>query len=173
MKPTDFEGLLRKLLEGGVDFILVGGLAATVHGSARATFDVDVVYDRAGANIDRLVRALTPLRPYLRGAPPGLPFVFDSATIARGLNFTLETTLGDLDLLGEVTGGGTYGELLPHTEDLLLFGFRCRCVTLAELIVLKRAAGRPKDHEALAELEALHLERTTHTSGERSSDADG
>ena len=159
MKPTDFEGLLRRLLEGGIDFILVGGLAATVHGSARATFDIDVVYDRSPANMDRLVRALAPLEPYLRGAPRGLPFVLDAPTISRGLNFTLETTLGDLDLLGEVTGGGQYADLLPHTEEVSLFGSSCRCVTLAKLIDLKRAAGRPKDNEILAELEALRRER--------------
>jgi len=158
VKPTDFEGLLRRLLEGGIDFILVGGLAATVHGSARATFDIDVVYDRSPANMDRLVRALAPLEPYLRGAPRGLPFVLDAPTLIRGLNFTLETTLGDLDLLGEVTGGGQYDDLFPHTEEVSLFGSSCRCVTLAKLIDLKRAAGRPKDHEVLAELEALRQE---------------
>jgi predicted nucleotidyltransferase len=158
VKPTDFEGLLRRLLEGGIDFILVGGLAATVHGSARATFDIDVVYDRSPANIDRLVRALAPLEPYLRGAPRGLPFSLDAPTISRGLNFTLETTLGDLDLLGEVTGGGQYADLLPHTEEVSLFGSSCRCVTLDKLIDLKRAAGRPKDNEILAELEALRQE---------------
>ena len=159
MRPTDFEGLLRRLLEGDVSFILVGGLAATVHGSARATFDVDIVYDRSTGNVGRLVRVLEPLQPYLRGAPRGLPFSLDAETVLRGLNFTLETSLGDLDLLGEVTGGGGYAELLPDTDDLSLFGFRCRCVTLAKLIELKRAAGRPKDNEALAELEALREER--------------
>ena len=158
MRSTDFEGLLRRLLASGVDFILVGGLAATVHGSARATFDVDVVYDRSPANVDRLVRALEPLEPYLRGAPRGLPFTLDADTIRRGLNFTLETTLGDLDLLGEVTGGGQYADLLPATEEISLFGATCRCVTLAKLIDLKRAAGRPKDNEILAELEALRQE---------------
>jgi predicted nucleotidyltransferase len=158
VKPTDFEGLLRRLLEGGIDFILVGGLAATVHGSARATFDIDVVYDRSPANIDRLVHALAPLSPYLRGAPRGLPFSFDAETVRRGLNFTLETILGDLDLLGEVTGGGQYPDLLPHTEEVSLFGSSCRCVTLEKLIDLKRAAGRPKDNEILAELEALRQE---------------
>lgn len=159
MRPTDFEGLLRRLLEGGVSFILVGGLAATVHGSARSTFDVDVVYDRSRENVERLVRVLGPLQPYLRGAPRGLPFSFDAETVLRGLNFTLETTMGDLDLLGEVAGGGAYAELLPDTEELSLFGFPCRCVTLTKLIALKRAAGRPKDNEALAELEALREER--------------
>jgi predicted nucleotidyltransferase len=156
---TDFEGLLRRLLEARIEFILVGGLAATVHGSARATFDVDVVYARSRSNIERLVATLAPLNPYMRGAPPGLPFRLDARTMERGLNFTLETTLGDLDLLGEVTGGGTYADLLPDTEEIVVFGFSCRCVTLSKLIALKRATGRPKDNEILAELEGLREER--------------
>jgi predicted nucleotidyltransferase len=156
---TDFEGLLRRLLEARIEFILVGGLAATVHGSARATFDVDVVYARSRSNIGRLVATLAPLKPYMRGAPPGLPFRLDARTMERGLNFTLETTLGDLDLLGEVTGGGTYADLLPDTEEIVVFGFSCRCVTLSKLIALKRATGRPKDNEILAELEGLREER--------------
>jgi len=154
-RSADFRALLEALSGAGVDFILIGGVAAAAHGSARATFDVDVVYERSTANVERLVRALTSLRPYLRGAPPGLPFTFDVGTVTRGLNFTLDTTLGALDLLGEVVGGGTFHELAPFTVQLDLFGRWCRVVTLDKLITLKRAAGRPKDHEALAELEAL------------------
>ena len=157
--PTDFAGLLRSLIDGAVDFILVGGVAGNVHGSARATYDVDVVYGRSDDNLDRLVRALGPLNPYLRGAPAGLPFVFDVDTLRRGLNFTLTTSLGDLDLLGEVTGGGTYEELLLLSESVPVFGESCRCVSLPGLLRLKRAAGRPKDLEAIAELEALLEER--------------
>jgi predicted nucleotidyltransferase len=157
-RPTDFAGLLRRLLEGAVDFILVGGLAGNVHGSARATYDVDVVYGRSPENLERVVRTLQPLNPYLRGAPAGLPFVFDGDTPRRGLNFTPTTSLGDLDLLGEVTGG-TYEQLLPASEIIPLFGLSCRCVTLPALIALKRAAGRGRDREALAELEALREER--------------
>lgn len=158
-KATDFAGLLRGLLEAKVDFIIVGGVASNVHGSARATFDVDVVYARQADNIDRLVAALTPISPYLRGAPPGLPFSFDAKTIKSGLKFILITSLGDIDLLGEITGGGTYEQLVPATVEIDLFGFRCRCVTLDKLIYLKRAAGRPKDLEVLAELEAIAEER--------------
>ena len=153
--PTDFGGLLRTLLGGGVEFVLIGGLAATVHGSARSTFDIDVLYHRTPENTARLVASLEPLRPYLRGAPPGLPFRFDAATVERGLNFTLDTTLGALDLLGEVAGGGRYQDLLQKSQSIRLFGYECRCVTLEALIVLKRAAGRPKDLEILAELESL------------------
>jgi predicted nucleotidyltransferase len=79
--------------------------------------------------------------------------------VRRGLNFTLDTELGALDLLGEVTGGGSYEALLPSTEEVELFGYPCRTVTLDKLIDLKRAAGRPKDNEVLAELEALRDRR--------------
>jgi hypothetical protein len=157
--PTDFAALLRCLLDSDVEFILVGGVAGNLHGLARATYDVDVVYRRSSENLVRIVAALGPLHPYLRGAPPGLPFVLDVETLRRGLNFTLTTTSGDLDLLGEVAGGGTYDDLLETSESVPLFGLACRCATLDALIRMKRAAGRPKDLAALAELEALREER--------------
>jgi predicted nucleotidyltransferase len=156
---TDFSAPLRVLAGGGVEFILVGGLAAAVHGAARATYDVDVLYARTPENIGRLVAALAPLQPYLRGAPPGLPFKWDAETISRGLNFTLTTTGGALDLLGELTYGGTYERVLPDTEIVTAFGIECRCLSLERLIQVKRAVGRPKDLEALAELEAIAEER--------------
>lgn len=156
---AEFEKLLPVLVRGRVGFILIGGVAAIVHGSARLTYDVDVVYARAGRNLQALARALNPFAPYLRGAPPGLPFVLDARTLRNGLNFTLTTKLGDLDLLGEVTGGGGYRDLLSHAFVVEAFGVRFKCVDLPTLIKLKRAAGRPKDLESLAELEALLKEQ--------------
>jgi hypothetical protein len=155
----DLERVLQELSHAGVEFIIVGGVAATIHGSARVTQDLDIVYGRAPANIERLATALAPHRPYLRGAPPGLPFRWDAATIQRGLNFTLTTTLGDLDLLGELVGGGGYADLLPQSQVVKVSGVEYRCLSLARLIDVKRAAGRPKDIEAIAELEALREER--------------
>ncbi len=155
---TRFEQTLRVLVEGEVEFILIGGVAALAHGSARLTQDIDVVYSRESSNLERLVAALRPHQPYLRGAPPGLPFVFDVETLRRGLNFTLTTALGALDLLAEVPGGD-YERLLPRSGSLELFGFEVAVVELEALIELKRAAGRPKDLEAIAELEALLEER--------------
>ncbi len=158
MIPTDFRALLGALTAAKVDFVLVGGLAATLYGSARATYDVDIVYCRSDANIDRLVEALSPLDPYLRGAPPGLPFRLDADTVRRGLNFTLTTSRGDIDLLGEIAGSGDYERLLPDTIGVAVFGLTIRCLTLDRLIASKRAAGRPRDLEAIAELEALREE---------------
>jgi predicted nucleotidyltransferase len=152
---AQFEKLLPLLVNGGVEFILIGGVAGNVLGSARLTFDVDVVYHRGKTNLERIVATLRPQSPYLRGAPQGLPFTFDLATLRNGLNFTLTTKVGDLDLLGEVVGGGTYRDLLPHTFIVEAYGVKFRCVDLPTLIKLKRAAGRPKDLESLAELQAL------------------
>ena len=156
---TDFRTVIQVFSGSGIDCVIVGGLAATIHGSARLTQDVDFVYARTRANIDRLVAALRPHAPYLRGAPPGLPFDWSRATVERGLNFTLTTAIGDIDLLGEISGGGDYEALLPHSMNVELFGCRCRCLDLPGLIRAKHAAGRPKDLDALAELEALLEER--------------
>ncbi len=160
---TDFETLIRLLVGRRVEFIVVGGAAATAHGSARLTEDLDIVYRRTPENIARLADCLATHKPYLRGAPPGLPFRLDRNTITRGLNFTLETDLGPLDLFGEITGGGGYEDLLPHSITLTLFGVSCRCLGLKRLIEVKRAAGRPRDLQAIAELEALLEEKDSGT----------
>jgi predicted nucleotidyltransferase len=156
----NFRDILPLLARNQVAFILIGGGAAIAHGSAKVTYDVDVVYARNPENIRFLVNALRPYQPYLRGAPVGLPFRFDEATVQAGLNFTLTTTLGDLDLLGEVTGGGTFEQLLPFAQEIDIFSVRCKVVSLEKLIQLKRAAGRPKDLDAIAELQALLEEKS-------------
>ena len=152
---TDFAGLLGVLGKESVEYILVGGVAAAAHGSARLTQDVDIVYARPSENLARLVAALGPFAPYPRGAQPGLPFRWSLETLKGGLNFTLTTALGDLDLLGEIAGGGRYEDLLEDAIVLKIFGIECRCVSLRRLILLKRAAGRPRDLDAIAELEAI------------------
>jgi hypothetical protein len=151
----DFQKILGSLSRHGVDFILVGGVAAIAHGASRLTEDLDIVYSRTDKNLDRLVSALSPFSPYLRGAPPGLPFRWDAQTLRRGLNFTLTTTAGAIDALGEIVGGGGFDQLLPHSVEITIFSTTCRCLNLQKLIEVKRAVGRPKDLDAVAELEAL------------------
>lgn len=152
---TDYRALLVALDEAKVQFIVVGGVAAVAHGSPRFTQDVDVVYSRTDDNLDRLVEALRPITPYLRGAPAGLPFEWSASTLRRGLNFTLTTSAGSLDLLGEIVGGGGFDDLIGEATYMRVFGHDVRVLNLEALIRTKRAAGRPKDFEALAELELL------------------
>jgi len=152
---SDIETLLGRLADHDVAFIVVGGVAAILHGSARVTYDLDVVYARDPENLEALAAALADLNPYLRDAPPGLPFTLDAATLAHGLNFTLSTDRGPLDLLGEIVGGGTYEDLLPTSRRVDLGFGEFRVLELEKLIDVKRAAGRPKDLEAIAELETL------------------
>ena len=99
--------LVEALASEGVAYVILGGLALTMHGSMRATFDLDICYDRERVNLRRMASALAPLHPRLRDFPPELPFFFDEATLRSGLNFTLRCDAGDIDLLGEVTGLGT------------------------------------------------------------------
>lgn len=157
---TNFTVLLPTLVKGNIRFILVGGAAAIAHGSSRLTNDLDVVYDRDFQNLEQIVRTLEPYQPYLRGAAPGLPFRWDVKTLKAGLNFTLTTSLGYLDLLGEIVGGGKYEDLLPHSIRLELFNVSCLCLNLEKLIQVKRATGRPKDLETVAELELIAQEKS-------------
>lgn len=95
------------------------------------------------------------MHPTLRGAPQGLPFRLDPPTVAAGLNFTLDTDLGALDILGEVQGLGAYPEVAKHSDKVDLFGRSVLVLTLEALIRAKRAAGRRKDLLLIPELEAL------------------
>jgi hypothetical protein len=152
---TDFRALLGALAAHHVRFVVIGGAAATAHGSARLTNDLDIVYARAPKDVQRLVDALAPFRPYLRGVPAGLPFLWDATTLLRGLNFTLDTTAGAIDILGEIVAGGRFEDLEPKSVRLRLFDTDCLCLGLEALIANKRAVGRPKDMEAIAELELI------------------
>ncbi len=162
---AELDQIIPVLVGGNVHFILVGGMAAILHGSARVTFDVDIVYERSTENVRRLVETLKPYSPCLRGAPAGLPFILDEQTVKHGLNFTLTTTLGDLDLFGEIAGVGPYNEVLPNSDEVQAFGVTFLCVGLDRLIHMKRAARRPKDLEAIAELRVI-LEEEEHAATE-------
>jgi hypothetical protein len=152
---TDFEGLLAALADHKVDFVVIGGVALVLHGSARTTADLDICYSRHPDNMKRLAEALAKRNPTLRGAPPSLPFRWDARTLASGLNFTLETDLGWIDLLGEVTGIGGYREVAGTAAEMDLYGRRAKVLSLDGLEQAKRAAGRIKDLADLAEIKEI------------------
>lgn len=137
--------LLGRLAEHGVRFSVIGGVALIARGVQRSTEDLDVAYARDRDNLKRLVSALAPIHPRLRGVPADLPFVFDEITLRSGLNFTLDTDLGPLDLFGEVPGLGTFEHVDAASSEIEVDGVRLLALTLDGLERAKRAAGRPKD----------------------------
>ena len=149
------EETLRTLSNGGVEFVIIGGAAMQVQGSARLTEDLDFCYRRSKDNIERLAKAFAPFHPRLRDVPDGLPFRFEAATIERGSNFTLLTDLGQIGFLGHVPGLGEYQALQNESETVNLFRLDQKVLSIEGLIKAKKAAARPKDREAIVELEAM------------------
>ncbi|MBZ0168108.1 hypothetical protein MELA_02349 [Candidatus Methylomirabilis lanthanidiphila] len=149
------ERLLGALCKADVAFVVIGGMAAVAQGSSYVTADLDICYQRQPRNYERLSRALQPFHPQLRGAPADLPFILDAATLKAGLNFTLTTDGGDLDLMGEVKGLGDYEAVRAHAEEVEIYGYPVLVLTLAGLIHSKQATGRPKDLRLIEELQAL------------------
>ena len=140
----------------GVEFIVVGGQAEALMGSARVTYDVDLCYRRTPDNLERLATALGTLKLTLRGAPPELKFRLDAQALALGQNYTFEVD-GEypLDFLGYLEPIGTYEDLLPHAEIVSIGGHATRVIGLDDLLRIKRYLGRPKDKESLLQLEAV------------------
>jgi hypothetical protein len=149
------EALLRLLAEYRVNCVIVGGVAAALHGSSFLTNDLDVCYARDSSNLKHLAEALQSVNARLRNAPAGLPFILDAETLQRGLNFTFSTDIGHLDLLGEIRGVGVYEDVLEGSLIFDLFGHQFAVIDIGKLIVAKRAAGRSKDLLVLPELEAI------------------
>lgn len=149
---TDVQRLLDALSAAGVDFVVVGGVALVLRGSSRVTVDLDLCYSRHRDNLRRLAAALAPFHPRLRGAPPDLPFLWDERTLASGLNFTLTTDLGDVDILGEIAGVGDYAQVAKGSSDLRVGDSVILVMDLDTLERAKRAAGRAKDLLDLAEI---------------------
>ncbi len=156
---TDFRLIIEALAGNGVKYVIVGGVAIGLHGSAYRTQDIDIVYARDRDNVARLVAALKPFRPRLRvaGEPVGVPFLFDETTILNGANFTLTTDHGDIDILAFLMGLGIYEDLSPYIDEVQIItgGPPTQILSLKGLIRSKRASGRPKDLLVLPELESM------------------
>ena len=143
------------LVDGGVDFVIIGGWSAILHGSAYVTNDLDLCYSRLPGNLRKLAQALAPFHPRPRDLSKDLPFVWDEATLRHGTVFTLSTDLGGIDLLAEVSGLGVFEDVKAHSVLLQAFDRSVWTLDLPSLIRAKRAAGREKDLLILPELESL------------------
>jgi predicted nucleotidyltransferase len=147
--------LLRRLVAGNVDFVVIGGIAAVAHGSASFTQDLDIAYAPDEENLDRLGRVLVDLDARLRGVTDDVPFVPDGRTLRHVRVLTLETAQGLIDLLAEPDGAPVYERLREAATLQEVDGAEVRIAALDDLIAMKKAAGRPKDLVAVEELEAI------------------
>ena len=151
----EFQKIIAALAAAGLRFVIVGGVAMRLQGSAHITDDIDFAVARDPANLEAVVKALAPYHPSLRGAPPGLPFCWDARTLRNIMNITLQTDLGSVDLLGEVAGIASFEQLWNDATQLDLDGSSVHVASIPSLIAMKRAAGRPKDLLHLMELEQM------------------
>jgi len=150
---------LRALHDAGVEFVLIGGVAARLHGSPSLTRDVDICYARDVDNLDRLADVLRGVHARLRGVDDDVPFVLDRRTLQAGGSFTFSTDLGDIDILAIPAGVAGFDELARSAETVDLDGFTVQVATVDDLIRMKRAAGRAKDRAEVEILSALREER--------------
>lgn len=152
LQPFDPLPAVKMLLKHGVRFVVIGGWAGRLHGSPSITNDLDICHERTRDNLERLASALQELKATLRGAPRDVPFQLDALTLEAGDHFTFETTAGALDILGRPAGSQGYEELSANAEPKDLDGVEVKVASVADLIRMKQAAGRPRD---LVEAEIL------------------
>lgn len=156
----NLESIACRLVEAKADFVLCGGLAAFLQGSSILTRDVDIVCEMGRENVGRLFEAVRDLHPYHRMTPGRIPFVLEQATGQPLQNIYLSTDWGQLDCLGHVKGIGGYSECLKLSEPIEMAGFTIMTLTLEGILIAKRAMGRPRDLQAVFELEAIRERKT-------------
>ena len=152
--------ILRRLLDAGVRFVVVGGLAAQAHGSTSLTTDLDICYARDDANLGALASVLDEIAAVRRGLPPDSPRMppLDARTLRAGGLFTLTTRFGDFDLLADPDPGLDFETLVRSAIPATTAGVQVLAAGLDDLMTMKRAAGRPKDRVELEILGALREE---------------
>ena len=151
----DIKKAITSLASNDVEFVIIGGVALSIHSAAYVTYDIDICYSRKRDNLERIAEVLGPFHPRLRGFPKELPFVWDASTILNGTNFTLETSLGDFDMLEEVSGIGAFEDVLAWSEKWNIYGYDVQVLSINGLISAKEMAGREKDIPGLKILYAL------------------
>lgn len=151
----DARRILRELVARGVDFVVIGGIAAVLQGSARTTYDLDVCFAPDEANLGALSRVLADLHARLRDVPAEVVWEPDAQALGQIETLTLRTDAGDVDLLARPAGAPGYARLREGADRFDLGGFAVLVAGLDDLMAMKRAAGRVKDQADLAELQVL------------------
>ena len=153
-KPAgaDLSAILEGLIEAGVEFILVGGLAAVVQGAPVTTLDIDIVHNRSSENIARLLAFLKSIDAVHR-RPDNRVVTPKKEDISGTGNALFTTRLGPLDVLAVIEEGRAYQDLLEHTVEIEFRGHTVRVLKLKTLVELKRTSRDPKDKQRLPVLE--------------------
>ncbi len=146
------------LIDGHVDFVLIGGVAANALGSPSVTRDLDICHERSSDNLERLATVCAGLDARLRDVPDGLPFRLDALTLRNGDSFTFETVHGPFDILATPSGTRGYPDLIVNATLTDFAGRSVWVCSLEDLIRMKIAAGRAKDRIELELLGALRDE---------------
>lgn len=155
--PAEFDAreLLRRLTTAGVDFVVIGGVAAILHGSARLTRDLDIVFAPDEGNLEALGRTLIESEARLRGVDEDLPFVADARALRNIDLLTLETNAGWFDVHRRPAGAPPYDGLRKRAERMDVGGFSILVASIDDLLAMKRAAGRTQDLLDVETLEAI------------------
>ena len=150
---------LKALTDGGVRFVVIGGIAGKLWGSPAVTVDLDICYARDPANLEALAEVLRRLQARLRGVRDDVPFQLDARSLAIGDHFTFTTSAGDLDILGLPAGTEGYSALRERATSVEVEGVELWVASLEDLIRMKRAAGRARDLRDVEILTAVRDER--------------
>jgi predicted nucleotidyltransferase len=156
---SELNGLLQRLSDAGIDFVVVGGVAAVLHGSSMVTRDLDVCALLSGANLEKLRAALRDLHPVHRIATERMSFLENPEPGASLQNLYLQTDIGALDLLSSITGVGDFEQVRASAVEVYLFGRKVLVIGLEQLIKAKEAVGRQKDLLTAMELRAIASKR--------------
>ena len=155
-----FFKLIERMTASGVKFVLVGGFAGVVHGCTYVTQDIDVCCDFSAGNLLALQEALKDLHPVHRMTPRRLRLKLTPESCSEFKNLYLDTDIGQVDCLGYIEGLGEYKDVEPLSEIRDIGeGLRIRVLTVDSLIKAKKAMNRPRDKDALLQLEAIRKMR--------------
>ena len=163
--PTRLKEIADLLIRHGVKFIVIGGQAEYIFGSPRVTFDVDLCYERSPDNLERLAAALAELGVKFRNVPADVKIPLDARALSFGSNYTFDTPLGALDILGYVEPIGDFAAVDSGASNWKVDNQELRVIDLDDLIKIKKHINRPKDQSSLFQL--LAIKRIREETGQR------
>jgi hypothetical protein len=161
MNPN-LKALLERLLSHNVDFVLIGGFAASVHGCTMVTQDIDICAAITEVEVAKLREALKDLHPKHRMNPNAKHSFLDYPAELKGINnIYLETDFGVLDILSQTQPAGSFEEIKSRSFEISLFGEKCKVMSIDDLIRVKEVMNRPKDQQAVRELKLIKQKSKT------------